>query len=62
MPNKKTVTVEPVTLTPEQENRLLRALAVFDAKRAALRAGMSLAEVQAQTWIVHVNPIQASTV
>lgn len=53
------ITVEPFTLTPEQELRFVKALAIFDARRAALRRGVPLAEVQAKTWLVHVDAIEA---
>jgi hypothetical protein len=54
----KDIVVEPLDLTPNQERRCVAALAVFDARVAALKAGMSLAEVQAQTWLVDVDGFQ----
>ena len=54
--------MEPINLTPEQDDRLVRALAVFKAKCAALDAGMSLDDVQANTWVVDVHPVEAEAV
>jgi hypothetical protein len=47
--------MEPVTLTPEQDERALRALAIFEAQCAALHAGYSLAEVRAMRWVVKID-------
>jgi hypothetical protein len=55
-------TVESFDPTPEQRLRMATAMAIFDAKRAALRAGMSVAQVEAQTWLVEVDPVQAEAV
>lgn len=48
-----------VELSEDQRTRLLCALAEFDAKVAAIRRGMSLAEVQAKTWTVNVDPMES---
>lgn len=51
--------MEPIDLTAEQADRLVRAIAVFDAKCAAEDAGMASADVDAQVWTVHVHPLEA---
>ena len=50
--------MEPLNLTRDQERRCVAALAVFDARVAALKAGMSLAEVKTQTWLIDVDGLQ----
>lgn len=45
----------PTTLTAEQDARAIRALAVFKAKRMALRAGMPLQQLDAAVWVVDVD-------
>jgi hypothetical protein len=59
---KEPITVEPLTMTHEQRVRMATAMAVFDAKRAALKAGMSVAEVDAQVWHVDVDPFHTRAV
>ena len=44
-------------LTPAQAERLLRAVAVAMAKEQAYQAGASVAEVQSQSWLVDVQPL-----
>lgn len=58
MPGPKQYVMEPIDLTPEQADRLVRAMAVFDAKCAAEDAGMPSAQVDAQTWTVDVHPLE----
>lgn len=48
--------VAPYELTQAQGIRIAIALAIFKAECAALDAGMSLAEVQAQDWSIEVQP------
>jgi hypothetical protein len=55
---KEPIVVESLNLTPNQERRCIAALAVFDARVAAHKAGMSLTEVQSQTWLVDVDGFQ----
>ena len=43
------------TLTAEQDARAIRALAVFKAKREALRAGLPLQQLDAAAWVVDVD-------
>lgn len=57
----KTYVVEPIDLTPDQADRLVREIAILKAKKAALEAGMSVAEMQAQTWTVDVHPLKPQT-
>lgn len=47
------------TLTPEQDARAVRALAVFKAKRGAFLAGVSLEQLDADVWVVDVDPVHA---
>lgn len=54
--------VEHVVLSDPQRDRIATALAVFDAQKAALQAGMSLAEVQSQDWLVDGDSFQARAV
>jgi predicted transcriptional regulator YdeE len=61
VPAPKKYSVEPIDLMPEQSERLIRAIAVYDAKCAALDAGMSVAEVDAQTWVVEIHPSEDRT-
>jgi hypothetical protein len=61
MPAPKQYAVEPIDLTPEQDARLVRAIAVLRAKKTGLEAGMSVAEMQAQTWVVEVHPSEDRT-
>lgn len=53
--------VEPLDLTPEQADRLIRGLAVYKAKCAALDAGMPSTDVDAQVWTVEVHPSEDRT-
>lgn len=46
---------EPHTLTAEQDARAVRALAIFKAKCAALRAGLPLQQLDADAWVVDVD-------
>ena len=46
-------------LTPEQDARAVRALAVFKAKRDAFLAGVSLEQLDADVWVVDVDAIHA---
>jgi len=59
---KQPIIVDSFDLTCEQQTRMAHALAIFDAKRAALQRGKSLAEVQAQAWLVHVDAVEARAV
>jgi len=43
------------TLTAEQDARAIRALAVFKAKREALRTGLPLQQLDAAAWVVDVD-------
>ena len=45
----------PTTLTAEQDARAIRALAVFKAKREALRAGLRLEQLDTTAWVVDVD-------
>lgn len=47
------------TLTPEQDARAVRALAVFKAKRDAFLAGVSLEQLDADVWVVDVDAVHA---
>jgi hypothetical protein len=49
----------PITLTPAQSQRLAEAVAILEAKKAALGAGMSVAQMQAQVWSVDVQPLHS---
>lgn len=49
-------------LSPEQLTRVLEAVAILGAKREAYRAGMSPAQVDTQTWLVEVDPLDSSVV
>ncbi len=42
-------------LTARQDARAIRALATFRAKREALRAGLSLDQLDADRWVVDVD-------
>lgn len=42
-------------LTAEQDARAIRALAVFKAKREALRAGLPLQQLDVAAWVVDVD-------
>lgn len=42
-------------LTAEQDARAIRALAVFKAKCEAWRAGLPLQQLDADSWVVHVD-------
>lgn len=44
------------TLTAEQDARAIRALAIFKAKCEALRAGLPLQQLDANTWVVDMDP------
>lgn len=46
-------------LTPEQDARAVRALAVFKAKRDAFLAGVSLEQLDADIWVVDVDAVHA---
>lgn len=46
-------------LTPEQDVRAVRALAVFKAKRDAFLAGVSLEQLDADVWVVDVDAVHA---
>ena len=46
-------------LTPEQDARAVRALAVFKAKRDAFLAGVSLEQLDADVWVVDVDAVHA---
>ncbi len=50
---------QPSILTPEQDARAVRALAVFKAKRDAFLAGVSLEQLDADVWVVDVDPVHA---
>ncbi len=43
------------TLSAEQDARAIRALAVFKAKREALRAGLPLQQLDTAAWVVDVD-------
>ncbi len=43
------------TLTAQQDARAIRALAVFKAKREALRAGVPLQQLDVAAWVVDVD-------
>ena len=47
-------------LTVEQTRRLVAAVAVLRAQRDALRAGMTLAELDAHEWAVEVADVDAA--
>lgn len=42
-------------LTPEQDARAVRALGIFKAKCEALRAGLPLQQLDANSWVVDVD-------
>lgn len=42
-------------LTAEQDARAIHALAVFKAKREALRAGLPLQQLDTAAWVVDVD-------
>ncbi len=44
-------------LTAEQDARAVRALATFMAKREVLRAGLALAQLDADPWVVDVDTL-----
>ncbi|TQL67237.1 hypothetical protein FB381_1110 [Nocardioides albertanoniae] len=46
-------------LTPEQDARAVRALAVFKAKRDAFLAGVPLEQLDADVWVVDVDAVNA---
>lgn len=46
-------------LTPEQDARAVRALAVFKAKRDAFLAGVPLEQLDADLWVVDVDAVHA---
>ena len=46
-------------LTPEQDARAVRALAVFKAKRDAFLKGVSLEQLDADVWVVDVDSVHA---
>lgn len=46
-------------LTPEQDARAVRALAVFKAKRDAFLKGVSLEQLDADVWVVDVDAVHA---
>lgn len=49
-------------LTPEQNIRLLQAIGMMRAAKAAIQAGMSVAEVEAQEWLVDVDLLDSELV
>lgn len=49
--------VRPGDLNACQAERIARAIGLFEARCAALDAGMSLDEVQAQRFAVDVQPL-----
>lgn len=46
-------------LTPEQDARAVRALALFKAKRDAFVAGVTLEQLDAYVWVVDVDAVHA---
>ena len=48
---------EELVITPEQDRRMVQAIAVLKAKRAAIRAGLSPTELNANPWLVNVDPL-----
>lgn len=54
--------LDHVTLSPQQRERFVRAIASRKAMVAALEGGMSLAELQAQTWLVDIHPVEGGLV
>lgn len=53
---------DDLVVSPEQDERMLRALAVCIAKQAALRAGASGAELDAKTWAIHVRRLDPEVI
>lgn len=47
-----------VVVTPEQDARLVKAIGVLMAKQAAIRAGVSPAELDSYDWLVRVDPVR----
>lgn len=46
-------------LTPEQDARTVRALALFKAKRDAFVAGVPLEQLDVDVWVVDVDAVHA---
>lgn len=55
-PDQAPAVVPEVVLTPEQDARAVAALARFKAKCEAWRAGVPLQQLDANAWVVDVDP------
>lgn len=52
---KQEIIVEPVELTPEQDRRLVRAIAAHEAGLVELDRGVPLDQVLGATWMVYMS-------